>query len=322
MDSLDMRLLRAMFPEHVFALTGIDPRSSVQELSRVVGASRVTVRRRLESWRAQGFWKGAVVFPHPDLLGCSLMMQSFTLDPGRNRDRLEESLVKIFQPAFLFQTEHVYNPVFFSEPAETTERQQEAFRATDTGTTNCPPIRVPFPPSTVEFGPRDWEIIRELRRAPGLDWSAVALAAGVSTRSLERRVGRLMSARALFFFPELDFRRSPGSVAWVGVLFKAGADTKRLEAELARRYPDLLPVENFFPFECLLPPSLRPSVGGTFPFFLPVPTASAGDQLRRDIGGMPGVAETLIGFPTQNISVPGPFDRRIEDVMAGLGASA
>jgi len=322
MDSLDMRLLRAMFPEQIFALTGIDPRSSVQELSRAAGASRVTVRRRLERWKTQGFWKGAVVFPNPDLLGCSLMMQSFTLDPGRNRDRLEKSLVEIFQPAFLFQTEHVYNPVFFSESPKVTVRRQGAFRAAGTGTANCPPIRVPFPPSTAEFGPRDWEIIRELRKAPGLDWSAVALAAGVTVRSLARRVGRLMSARALFFFPELDFRHSPGSVAWVGVLFKTGADTKRLEAELARRYPDLLPVENFFPFECLLPPSLRPSVGGSFPFFLPVPTASAGDQLRRDIGMMPGVAETLIGFPTQNISVPGPFDRKIEGVIARSGASA
>jgi len=320
MDSLDIRLLRAMFPEHVFALTGIDPRSSVQELSRAVGASRVTVRRRLERWKREGFWKGAVVFPNPDALGGSLLMQSFTLEPGGNRDRLEKSLVEIFQPAFLFQTDYVYNPVFFAEAPNDGERRQKAFRAMGAGTANCPPLQIPFPPSTTLLGPRDWAIIQSLRKSPNLDWSRVAKAVGVTVRGLQRRVGRLRTAHALFFFPELDFRCSPGSVAWVGVLFGANVDTKRLESELVRRYPDVLPVENIFPFESLLPPLHRPSIGGRFAFFLPLSSASAGDQLRRDIGRVAGVVETLVGFPTQNVSVPGAFDTRIGATMARLGA--
>lgn len=319
MDSLDIRLLRAMFPTRVFALTGVDPSVSVQDLSRAAHASRVTVRRRLDRWKEEGFWKRAVVFPNPDQLECSFLMQSFTLDPGQSRDRLEDTLIKILEPAFLFQTEYVYNPVLFSESREDSDRRQTTFRATGTGRANCPPIEIPFPGSTVALGARDWEIIRALRSSPTLDLSAVANVARITLRGLERRVARLMAAHALFFFPELDFRRSPGSVAWVGVLFRPGADPKRLESELTRKFPDLFPVENFFPFQCLLPPAHRPSIGGSFPFFLPVPSASTGDQLRRDIGSIPDVAETLVGFPTQNISVPSSFDKRIDNAIARFG---
>ena len=135
-------------------------------------------------------------------------------------------------------------------------------------------------------------------------------------------MGRLLAAHALFFFPELDFRRSPGSVAWVGVLFDTNVDPNQLSSELVHRYPDLFPVEIVFPFEYLLPPARRSSVGGRFPFFLPVPSASTGDQLGRDIGSIPGVMETLVGFPTQNTSIPGSFDARIAGEMARPNATS
>jgi len=315
MDSLDIRLLRALFPGGVFALSGVDPRPSMQKLARVVGASRVTVRRRLTRWKEGGFWKGLVTFPNPDALGSSFLMQSFTLRHGHDLGRIERSLVDIFEPVFLFQTEQVFNTVLLAEPREASERRQRAFRATGVGRANGPPFDIAFPQSTVRLGPRDWRILRALRKSPDPDWVAVASEVGVTVRGLERRIGRLRAGNALFFFPELDFRRSHGSVTWVGVLFGTGTDTKRLEKELARRYPDLLEIEPIFPIELLLPPSLRSGVAGSFSFFLPVPSASTGDQLRRDIGAVPGVAEVLVGFPTHNSTGSRMLDHRIQAVL-------
>jgi len=316
-----MRLLRSMFPEHIFALSGIDPRTSVQSLSRATSASRVTVRRRLAQWQEDGFWRSVVAFPNPDLLGTNFQMQSFVLERGRERSRLERSLHDIFEPVFLFQTEDVYNPVFLASSAEDSQRRQKAFGDTTSGVPNCPPIDVPFPASGLRPTPRDWQIVTALRRSPGPDWAAVARQVGVTVRAVERRVARLMEEHALFFFPQLDFRRSPGSVAWVGVLFARSADARRLEADLARRYPDLLPVEPIFPFEVLLPASVRPVFGGSFAFLLPVASASTGDLLRREIGALPGVVQVLVGFPTQNLHFPQAFDRRIALAMAGQGGT-
>ena len=287
----------------------------MQRLARTVGASRMTVRRRLTRWKEGGFWKGLVPFPNPDALARSFQMQSFTLEPGRDRGRIESSLVEIFEPVFLFQTEHVYNTVLLAEARRASERRQRAFRAMHVGKVNCPPLDIAFPRSTVLLGTRDWRILRALRRSPDPDWAAVAEEVGVTVRGLERRIGRLRAGNALFFLPELDFRRSPGSVAWVGVLFGIGLDMKRLEQELARRYPDLLAIDPIFPIELLLPSSVRTSVGGSFSFFLPVPSASTGDQIRRDIGAVPGVVEALVAFPTRNSAIPRTIDHCIQSVL-------
>jgi len=318
MDSLDIRLFRAMFPGNVMAIRAFDPRLSVQDLARSAGLSRVTVRRRLARWRDEGFWRNVVAFPNPDALGTSFQMQSVVLEPGRTRSRSERALIDLLEPAFLFQSDDVYNPLFLAEAREISDRRQGRFREVNGSHVLCPPLDFPFVSSSMTLGLRDWKIIRSLRRFPGPDWGAVANDVGVSLRGLQRRVARLMEGRALFFFPDVDFRRSPGSVAWVGIMFGKGADTVRLETEITQRFPNLFRVDPIFPFEHVLPPSDRPPIGGRFPFFLPVPSASSGDQLRRDFLTLPGVVDVVVGFPTQNISLPRAFDTRIEAAIHGL----
>jgi len=322
MDSLDCRLFRAMFSGNVQTIHGFDPRLSVQSLSRSTGLSRVTVRRRLALWKVEGFWKSVIAFPNPDALGASFQMQSVLLEPGRGRSRSERALIDQLEPVLLFQSEDVYNPLLLSEPRAISERRQRDFQEGGGGRALCPPVNFPIPSSTVPLGLRDWKIIQSLRRFPHPDWPAVAKDAGVTLRSLQRRVARLMEGKALCFFPETDFRRSPGTVAWIGILFGMGVDAARLEADLTQRFPDLMCVEPVFPFEHILPPSDRPKIGGRFPFQIPVPSASVADQLRRDLMMIPGVVDVLVGFPTQMISVPRVLDARIEAAIDRWGTVA
>jgi hypothetical protein len=318
MDSLDCRLYRAMFSGNVQSIHGFDPRLSVQDLSRSTGISRVTVRRRLARWRDDGFWKGVVAFPNPDTLGTFFQMQSVKLEPGRGRSRSESALIDLLRPALLFQSEDVYNPLLLAEPRATSERRQREFQERGGGRALCPPLDFPMPASTVRLALRDWKIIRSLRRFPHPDWPAVAKEVGITLRGVQRRVTRLMQGKALCFFPELDFRRSPGTFAWIGILFGVGVDSARLRADLTQRFPDLVRVEPVFPFEHILPPSDRPTIGGRFPFQISVASASVADQLRRDLIMIPGVVDVLVGFPTQNFSVPEVFDTRIDAAIHGL----
>ena len=318
MDPLDIRLFRAMFPGNVMGIQSFDPRVSVQDLSRATGASRITVRRRLARWRDEGFWTGVVAFPNPDMLGTSFQMQSIVLEPGRSRSRSERALIDVLEPVFLFQTDDVYNPILLAEPREASDRRQRRFQEIEGGNILCPPLELPFVTSSITLGINDWRIIQSFRRFPGPDWQAVANDVGVTLRALQRRVARLMQGGALFFFPDVDFRRSPGTIAWVGILFGKGVDPAQLEAGISERYPDLFRVDPVFPFENVLPPSDRPAIGGRFPFFLPVPSASSGDRLRRDFMTVPGVIDVVVGFPTQNISFPRAFDTRIETAIDRL----
>ncbi len=259
-----------------------------------------------------------VAFPNPDALATSFQMQSILLEPGRNRRQSESALIDRLQPAFLFQSDDVYNPLLLAEEGEVADRRQSLIRAVDGAHVLSPPLEFPFVSSSMTLGLRDWKIIQSLRRFPGPDWLAVANDVGVSLRSLQRRVARLMEGKALFFFPDVDFRRSAGTVAWVGILFGQDIDTVQLEQEIVQLYPDLFRVDPIFPFEHVLPPSDRPPLGGRFPFFLPVPSASVGDQLRREFMTVPGIVDVVVGFPTQNISVPLAFDTRIEAMIHRL----
>jgi DNA-binding Lrp family transcriptional regulator len=320
MDSLDIRLLRAMFRGQVFNLQGVDPRLSIQYLARMVGTSRITAGRRLARWREEGFWKGVVAFPNPALLGTSFQMQALVLEAARDRSRLESALERILEPVISFQTEDFYTPLLFSEPPARSERRQRELREIGLSRILTPPLDVPFVPSDIKLGPRDWKIIQSLRRSPEPDWPSVAREVKITVRGLERRVDRLMAGGALFFFPELDFRRSPGTVATVGLLFGPGVDLNRMRTEVTRRYPDLLAVEQIFPFEIFLPPGGSSKIAGAFQFFLPAPSASSSDQLRRDFGAVPGVVDVIIGFPTQDIAPPRGLNSRIRAAIKRLPA--
>ncbi len=255
MDSLDIRLLRAMFVGNILSIGGFDPRLSIQELARSVGASRVTVRRRLARWRDEGFCKRVTTFPNPDALGTSFQMQSIALDRGRTRSRSETALVDLLEPAFLFQSEDIYTPVLIVEAPKVSDRRQSSLREVDGVNVLCPPLPFPCPSSSVPLGLRDWKIIRSMRRFPFPDWPAVSKEVGLTVRGLQRRVARLTQGNALMFHPELDFRRSSSPVAWVGVLFGRDVEKALFEKDMIQRYPDLLRVEPIRTGEC--PPHVR-----------------------------------------------------------------
>jgi DNA-binding Lrp family transcriptional regulator len=312
MDPLDIRLLRAMFRGGVFTLLGVEPQLSLQELARRTGVSRITVRRRLRTWRESGFLRQLAVFPNPDLLGTSFQMQAVLFDPGRDRATLEQAVGEVLEPAFSFHVQDFACPVLLSEAPEISTLRQRALANRNGIHVLSPPLEIEFAASRIRLRPLDWAILQALRKSPELDWVAIARDLGITVRGLERRVRRLMDADAIFFFPELDFRRSECTVAWMGVLLSAGVNAQRVRAELLKRYPDLLFVENIFPIRVFLPPKIQKQVADVIPMLLPVASASTGEQLRRDVTTVPGALDAIVGFPTQNTSRPGAWDGRIE----------
>ena len=317
MHWLDIRLLRAMCKERTYSLQGIDPRLSIFALARRAGASRVTVRRRLARWRTDGFWKGVLTFPNPDLLGIRLEMQAFLLETGPNRSHMETALRETLRPMMVFQVESFYTPLLLSDGAAESARRQHDFAKASACRMLCAPCDVGFPGSEIPLGPRDWQILRALRKSPDPDWALAAAAVGMTVRGLERRVDRLMRANALFFQPLLDFRRLRTTIAWVGLLYRKGYDAPTIWVEINKLSPQVLPIDPIFPLEHLFPAENRLAVGGALIFFLPLASAATADQLRRDFGNIEGVMDVLVSFPTQSWSVPGVLDSRISTMIEG-----
>ncbi len=317
MDCLDIRLLRAMCRDATYSLRGIEPRVSIFELARKARVSRVTVRRRLAHWRADGFWKGLETFPNPDAFGTRFEMQPFLLEVEPDRRRLESALRETLRPMMVFQVESFYTPLLLSNGAAESARRQREFSKASQCRVLSLPFNMPFPSSRAPLNTRDWRIVRALRRGAEPDWSRAADEVGMTVRGLERRVDYLVRSNALFFHPLLDFRRLPGSIAWVGLLYGTECDAPALWAGIEQLYPEVLRQEPTYPVEYLVPPGGGPEPAGAITFLLPVASAATGDQLRRDFANIEGVVNALVGFPTQCWSDPAVLDAW---VSAKIGA--
>jgi DNA-binding Lrp family transcriptional regulator len=315
MESLDLRLLRAIFRRGEYSHLGIEPRKSVVSLAREVHTSRITVRRRLERWRTQGFWNGVAVYPNPDSLGVRFQMQTVVLDADRNRRELESAMLEHLRPFLTFQTESLYAPVLIFENARQSAESQRAFAAAWNHSKVSPPFDVTFPPSARVFTYRDWRIVQALRRGPERSWVTIADEAGVTPRGLERRVVQLVENNALFFFPLLDWRHLDYSIVWTGLLYCRGVDSSRLWDDVRANHPDVLPLDNRFLVENYLPPEIRDQMGGRLLFFVPTRSGSSVDELRREFTEMDGVIDVLAAFPAQVTTLPVQIDSLIESAV-------
>jgi DNA-binding Lrp family transcriptional regulator len=312
MESLDLRLLRAIFRGGEYSHYGIEPRTSVLGLARDLHSSRVTISRRLERWRTQGFWNGVAVYPNPDALGVRFQMQTIVLDAGRNRRRLEAAVEEHLRPFLTFQTENLYAPVLIVDNARKLRASQRSFAAAWTNSVAGPPFDVEFPPSGVSLGSRDWKIVQAFRRGPERNWVTIADEVGVTCRSLERRVDRLIERSALFFFPLLDWRRLDVSVVWTGILYRKGANPNQIWATARANHPDILPLCDGFRVELYLPAEILEQMGGRMLFFVPTRSGSSVDELRREFSAIDGVLEVLAAFPAQVTTSPARIDALIE----------
>jgi hypothetical protein len=241
-----------------------------------------------------------------------MQTQAIIINGGQDRPRVEKAIQDILQPVVAFQVENLYGPVFFSHPFRESARRQRALRRAVGPHQISPLFYPPFPRSAVALRGSDWRILQALRKSPVPVWAKIAEEVGMTLRGLMRRINRLMEGHALFFHPLLDFRRLRVSVAWVGLLYTKDADPGQLWAEVTARHPDAFRVAPGWPLEEILPHGSRAELAGGLPFFLPAPSGSAGDQFRRELGGMTGVVDVLVGFPTQNTTVLGGLDGRIE----------
>ena len=330
MDSLDSRLLRARFRDGVFALPGIDPRRTVVELAKRCGSSRLTVRRRLRQWVKSGFWGPITVFPNPDALGCAFYFQGFAVEGARFLARLETEVARSPNVAFLFQVADFYGVVEVTKSLERLPPLQHRLERLQGVRTMFAPVRIAFPPSRGELRPRDVRIVAALRRLPAPDWERVSADVGMTVHGLRRRISQLLDSDQLFFFPELDFRKSHGSVALVTIFLLPGTSEESIRKSVHERFPDYMELENIFPHQTMIPPSLQgpyqrgaspgaaPPVARAFCCFVALKSAAEGDELHREFASIPGVYEPLILYPIRSFAVP----RWVDAWTARKGAAA
>jgi DNA-binding Lrp family transcriptional regulator len=324
MDSLDSRLLRASFRGGIFVLAGIDPRRTVTELADAAKVSRLTVRHRLRRWADSGFWGPTVVFPNPDLLDRAFFFQGYLVEEPQSLTKFEAAIRQCPCVAFAFQVQQqFYGVLELASTAKGAASTVKRLERIPHVRAQFAPVPVRFPASKRSMRPADWAIVREFRRVRAIDWRQVASNARLTPQRLRRRVAQLIDGDQLFFFPELDFRRSEGSVALCTLFFSPDANEAEIRRELLDEYPDMIEVENLYPAQIAIPPALRGPYSLTehptsavqvpfaFSFFLPLGSIALGDDLHRELARIPRVFHAIITYPVHNFEAPGCFDAQV-----------
>ncbi len=181
----------------------MDPRKSFRAVARNLGVDELTVRNRLQRLRETGFLKGWRLLVSPALLGVNFVQLLVEIRSSSREDLIEK--VRLL-PGIVAIVEHVGSSmyvIFAYQEKESLEKQIKLIeQLAGANSSSCLSVR--FPDCNLSLSRTDVNIVRSLTRDPRKLYSAIAKEVGVSSKTVNRRVERLIEGKAVFMIPSMD----------------------------------------------------------------------------------------------------------------------
>jgi DNA-binding Lrp family transcriptional regulator len=235
MDGRDIALLRAL----ILDIHGYPARSEVREtqasIARKLHLSKQTVKHRIDGYRNSGFLKRWQIFLNPKLIGQELAQVHLDVIPPSSKG---DVIAKIRLVDGVWHIANMYGNalgVGLSYENETALRNRLQLIARICNSEQVSLGRIPFPSCGYRFAPIDLAIIRAANGDPWQSNESIAKRAGVSTRTVKRRLDSMIRERAIFVTPNLDVTRLKGTIVADLMVFFAGmSPASEAEQEVAR----------------------------------------------------------------------------------------
>ncbi len=299
---LDLAMLRVLYATGGVSLTGIDPRLNASRVARELGVSRARIAARLRAWTEHGFVERYDVWPNPYRFG--LTGATFDL---RVVDRFakEEVLGRAaLVPGAVGGLDFVgdWSAVTFVLPRDGDPRRTAALLRGLAGVAEVGEAVPWAPPASYRaLSALERRIVRVLRRYPTASLAEVARHAGVSTRTITARYGRLIDERAVWFVPVFDFRAVAEPVLSLNLEFRTEEDREAFGRSLSRTYPRSLEFRRT---------AFGPLLPETHGSYFVVPRSAAGvEDVEAWVRSRPGVVAHEAMVLRRMLSFPETFDR-------------
>lgn len=308
---LDRTILRQIYPSGRITIAGVDPRVSVSRMARALRTSRGRIGGRLREWQRSGMLRGYDVWPNPGLFGLTGLSVDLRLKDPLAKPELwrRVALVDGAVQGLEFLGEWV--SVQMVGPDLTTLRRRVRLLAQIDGVAGAGDA-VEWP----GFEPRrplsglDLRIVRALREAPRASLTAIAHRAGVSTRTMTTRYGKLLGEQAVWFVPVYDFTHLASPVVGLNI----GLETPNSHADVARELRARLPPFLVFDWVGSRPPGGDRLLG----VIVLAPSAAAVEEIQRVAAATPGVASSEANVLVRVLSFPETFDSLLEGAFRGI----
>jgi DNA-binding Lrp family transcriptional regulator len=206
-DELDIQIIKAMASPSAFQW---DPRITYAQVAKGLAVDEETVRKRLRHMNEVGFLQGWQLILNPILLGrMAAIVELHVGDP--------ESKTEVIPRLSLLEGVTLIDDFYGSELAihllyeneEALTRQVQLIASL----CGCPtPLwwRLGFPPCELTPTKTDWRIIQTLLPNARAKLSDVARDLQLSTRTVKRRMKRLVNGNAFYLDPLLDLEKIVG----------------------------------------------------------------------------------------------------------------
>lgn len=297
MDRIDWVILRDLYRWDATNLPQGPRRVSLRELAVRTGIHRNTVQARLAGMRREGVLEGIVFEPRPGPLG--LVRSGFLF--GRTRFPNADAMMEALEPfPFISSAVLSFDQVFlhlWHRPDRSPRRDAESIRvALASRDLHEGYVSSRFPPDpgdAARLSQSDLRLILGLRRAPSRPLAAVGRDLGLPTRTVERRVARLVQRGIGGMVPRFRPAKVQG---WVLVHYVA--ESERSAPGLAAAFPDRV---------------LGPFGAGQVPTVLvPMSSLAEVEERRWKAEQLPGVGPLRVVL-VLDAAYPEPF----EDWLAG-----
>lgn len=210
-------------------------------LAARAGVSANTAWKRLTEWKRSGFVSGHVFVPHPGLFGVGLEMVRIQLAQLSPRAELLERLDLVDG---VFQADANVGggvvAITISDSPDSRARRAKILAGLP-GVERVDAISTVWLPSpTRSLKSADLRLIAALRERPNAPISRLAHLLGISARTFTRRFRRLRETFAMLSCRVEDFSRFPTSVAEVTFTLESAVNSRKVAAEVARKFPEAL----------------------------------------------------------------------------------
>ena len=249
-----------------------------------------TVRKRIERLTSSGLLRGWNALVNPHLFGVTIYAlwiapsSVVTTDDAIRKIRLVHGVSWIGR-----EVGGTLGIGLFCENDRIFQKRVELIKEL-TGATVIMTNSVVYPKPEVDLTHADWELIKKLRLDPSPPYNRLAQGMGVSSRTVMRRLTRLMEGKAIVFVSAIDFKRLEGATAVdVFVFYAASKYKSAVDRGVFAKFQDYLWRAGW-----------GGSVHGHFTFL--VPSASVAQEIVGAIGSMQGVQSVRFSFLYDSIS--------------------
>jgi DNA-binding Lrp family transcriptional regulator len=215
-------------------------RESYSSIAKRIGVNEETVRKRIKRQEKMGTIQGWRTMIHPSLLGLVDGYLDLEVGDVASKDRVISQL-KLLEGVIVitsFEGPGLFI-MFLSEPGEAFSRKSRLISSMCNSPKPEQGLSSFIPPCDVQFSPTDWRIIWSIKDDPRKNLSEIAKEAGVTTRTVNRRLTYVTEGRALTLMGLPNFRRTAGTTGNFLILCSNSDKKTSVEERILVRFPNI-----------------------------------------------------------------------------------